>query len=157
MVLILNTRCFGRIEIQEEGIIEFPKGLPAFEEVKKFVILSDEDPHSPFKCLQCVDDVGIAFTIVNPFLIKEDYDFEVNDKVLNEIQMDSLEDIEVFSVVVIPEDIKKMSMNLRAPLIINHRKKQGLQVILDTDKYNVRHYIIDDISNNVTHSKNKTG
>jgi flagellar assembly factor FliW len=157
MTMILSTRCFGEVEIKEEGIIDFPKGLPAFEEAKKFVIISDEDPVSPFKWLQCLDDEGVAFAIINPFVIKQDYDFEVDDKILNEIHVDSLEDIDVFSVVVIPEDLKKMSMNLKAPLIINQKKKQGMQVILDTDKYSVRHYILEDISNNMNHSKNKAG
>ncbi len=53
--------------------------------------------------------------------------------------------VAVYAVVVVPEDINKISMNLRAPIVVNTLNKKALQVILDTDKYTVRHYIMDEI------------
>ncbi len=141
----LNTRYFGELTIREEEIINFQKGIPAFEDVKRFVIISDSDPTSPFKWLQCVDDGNLIFAIANPFMIKKDYDFEIDDKALAEINVTKIEDVEIYSMLVIPEDISKMTINLKAPLIINHKERLGNQVILDTDKYSVRHYIIEDL------------
>jgi flagellar assembly factor FliW len=36
-------------------------------------------------------------------------------------------------------------MNLKAPVIINKEKRKGIQIVLDTDKYSVRHLILDEL------------
>ena len=51
----------------------------------------------------------------------------------------------VLSIVVVPEDINKMTMNLKAPIIINTKNNRGMQVVLDTDKYGVRHYVLEEL------------
>ena len=51
----------------------------------------------------------------------------------------------VLSIVVVREEVEKISMNLKAPIIINTKNNKGMQVILDTDRYSVRHYIVDEL------------
>ncbi len=53
----------------------------------------------------------------------------------------------IYTIVVVPEDITKMTMNLKAPLVINVRNKKGVQAILDTEEYSIRHHIMSSISN----------
>lgn len=149
--MLLSTRHFGEIDIDEQTIITFDEGLPGFENLRKFVLLDTEDnkkgeSDSPFKWLQCVDDPMIAFAIANPFAFVPDYDIEINDEVVKSLEIEKEEDIMVYGILVIPEDIRKMSINLKAPLIINIKNKKGMQVILDTDKYKIRHYIMDEIA-----------
>ncbi|HHW49102.1 MAG TPA: flagellar assembly protein FliW [Clostridiaceae bacterium] len=141
----LNTKHFGTIEIEESGIIEFPNGIPGFESSKNFIILGDGDENSPFKWLQSVDTPELAFAVVDPLAVKKDYDIEISDDVLEQLEIDSLEEVLVYSIVVVPEDLSKISMNLKAPVVINTRKKKGAQVVLDTDRYGVRHYILEEL------------
>lgn len=143
--MMLETKHFGNIDILEEEIISFPEGVPGFESVKKFVLLNYDEEKSAFNWLQSVDEPSLAFVLVNPFEIKKDYEFDVDDEVLKLIDVKKQEEMAVFSIVVIPEDIKKTSMNLKAPVIINSRAKKGMQVVLNSDKYTVRHYIADEI------------
>jgi len=143
--MLLKTRHFGDVEIDESKLIAFDEGIPGFENAKKFYIIENTDQTSPFKWLQSVDQPELAFAIVNPFLIKKDYDIEVNDTVAESLGVEAVEDVAVYSIVVVPEDISKISMNLKAPVIINTRNNRGVQVILDTDKYSVRHYILEEL------------
>lgn len=142
----LNTKHFGEIDIDEKGIIEFDEGILGFETAKKYVLLGTEDKESPFGWLQSVDMPELAFAIVNPFAIKEDYDIEIKDEVMNKLGIKKAEEMLVYSIVVVPEDMTKMSMNLKAPVIINTSNKKGAQVVLDTDTYAVRHYILDELN-----------
>lgn len=141
----LNTKHFGIIEVDEKGIIDFFYGLPGFEEVKKFVLLGSEGDDSPFKWLQSVDKPDLAFVVVDPFSIKKDYDIDIDDEVVELLGVETVKDVLVLSIVVVPEDTSKATMNLKAPVIINTKKHKGIQVVLDTDKYSVRHYILDEL------------
>ncbi len=47
----------------------------------------------------------------------------------------------VYSIVVVPEDIRKMTANLLGPIIINHKEKLGKQVILDDSRYTTKHFL----------------
>lgn len=143
--MIITTRHFGEIEIDEEKILFFKEGILGFEHIKKYCLINDKDQESPFKWLQSFDEPGLAFAIVDPFAIKKDYYINLDKGIADILEIEKEEDILVFSIVVIPDDISKMSMNLKAPLIINARQKTGIQMVLDTDRYNVRHYILDEL------------
>jgi flagellar assembly factor FliW len=141
----LETKHFGSIEVDESGIIDFPDGLPGFENVKKYILLVRGTEDSPFKWLQSIDDPKLAFVVADTFAIKNDYDIEIDDKLLSTIEVQNESDLQIYSIVVIPEDISKTTINLKAPVIINTRSFKGMQVILDTDRYGVRHYIQEEL------------
>lgn len=143
--MLLKTKHFGEIEIEEKNILRFDNGLPGFEPCKRYILLENEDQASPFRWLQCVDRPEVAFAVADPFPIVKDYDFELDDESAKRLGIEKSGDVAVYVIVVVPEDLKKTSMNLKAPLIINSRNKRGGQIILDTGKYTVRHYISDEL------------
>jgi len=61
--LILRTKYFGEIDIEDGGVLDFPAGLFAFEEEKKFVLLPFEGSESTLLCLQSVQNEGLAFVV----------------------------------------------------------------------------------------------
>ncbi len=143
--MFIETTHFGTIEINQADILNFEEGIIGFEDVKKFGIIDSEDPESPFKWIQAVDKPELAFALVDPFKIKKDYDFDLTDEEVEYLGVKDASEVMVFSIVVVPEDIKKISMNLKAPLIINKSNNKAAQIILDTDKYTVRHLILDEL------------
>ncbi len=145
--MVIETTHFGKIEVSETDILFFDEGIIGFEDVKKFGVINSEDPESPFKWIQAVDKADLAFALVDPFKIKKDYDFELKDEYVEALGITDASEVVVYSIVVVPEDIKKISMNLKAPLIINKTNNKGAQIILDTDKYTVRHFILDELQN----------
>lgn len=145
--MVIETTHFGKIEVSETDILFFDEGIIGFEDVKKFGVINSEDPESPFKWIQAVDKADLAFALIDPFKIKKDYDFELKDEYVEALGITDASEVVVYSIVVVPEDIKKISMNLKAPLIINKTNNKGAQIILDTDKYTVRHFILDELQN----------
>lgn len=138
----LNTKHFGEIEINEKEILFFPDGILAFEQYKKFIILDTPDKDNPFQWLQCIDNPSLAFVIVNPFLFKKDYEFDIPQSVIEKLQIEKTEDVVVYTIVVVPQDITKMTTNLSGPLIINARKRRGKQIILDNNDYSTKYLIL---------------
>lgn len=143
--MILQTKYFGELDIREEDIIRFSHGLPGFEGVKKYVLINNEEEGSPFKWLQGVEDSKPAFVLIDPFAVKKDYEVNLNDEVLKELDIKEVNAVAVYCIVVVPEDIHKMTMNMQAPIIINMGNNKGRQLILDTDRYGVRHYIMEEL------------
>ncbi|MCD4712428.1 MAG: flagellar assembly protein FliW [Clostridiales bacterium] len=131
--MVLNTEHLGEIEFQKEDIIHFPKGIPGFEEEKEFIVVLTGDIDFPFTYLQSVKSNDLAFIVTDPFLFIENYDFELSDEdadflsITNEEQID---DITVYTIVTIPEDVDQTTVNISAPIIINLKEKIGKQVIL---------------------------
>jgi flagellar assembly factor FliW len=135
----LKTSRFGVLEIDESRIIRFPEGLLGFPEQKRYVIL-EHKPGSPFYWLQSMDSPDLAFVIADSLLIKENYLEALPEKEKPFFRSDSGGDIAVFSLVTIPQgDVKRMTVNLIGPLVIDVGAKTGKQIILSESGYDCRH------------------
>lgn len=141
----LNTRQFGPVPIDETKIITFPKGLPGFSDMKKFIILDHEDI-SPFLSFQSVEDEKLAFIIMDPFLFKVDYDVDVDSCVV-EMNWSLEEKEDMFLCVIInatDPDPKKMTANLMGPLLINIKRNEGVQMMVGDKGYSSKYMIFED-------------
>ena len=137
----INTIYSEEIEIDDENIINFEDGIPGFDQMKKFAILNIEQ--SPFKWLQSIEDKDVALPIINPFDIKEDYEFDIDSITEGKLQIKNVQDIVVYSVVVIPgDDLSKMSANLKAPIIVNAANNKAKQMIMENLYYQIFHVVI---------------
>lgn len=145
--MLLNTRHFGEIQIEDEKVLTFPDGIPGFEDLTKYIILENPDEGVPFHWLQSIEDGDLAFVIINPFIFKPDYDFEIPKNTVEKLEIQAPEDVNIFSIVIVPEDISKMTANLQAPLIINTKTHRGKQIILDNENYHTKHYILEEMKN----------
>ena len=137
----LITKNFGEIEIEEQKIIDFPEGLLGFEKEKEFIIINNEDQESPFQWLQSIKNPDLTFVIINPFFVYPNYDIVIPKTAQEKLKIEDEKDVIIYSIVVVPEDIEKITANLIGPIIINIKKMLGKQVILDDDRYSTRHYI----------------
>lgn len=137
----LNTKQFGEIEINEDGIISFEDGIPGFGHVKKFVMIKNSNPELPFDWLQGVEEPNLTFVIVNPFLFKADYDFNIPQGTIEDLGIENIEDVFICCIVTIPENLADTTMNLKAPVIINTKSKKGKQLVLEIDEYEIKYKI----------------
>src|SRR6056297_2797132 len=132
------TRDFGKVNIDENKIIQFPEGIPGFKEEDEFVLLPlDED--SLFVIMQSIKTPELAFITLEPRNIIKDYEFIISEKTENLLEIDSIKDIILLNIITIKEKVEDMTINLAAPLVININKNLGKQVILDDNKYPVKY------------------
>lgn len=144
MSILVNTKPFGEIEVDEKQIVDFPDGILGFDFVKKFIIL-DSTEHSPFKWMQAYSEPELAFIIIRPIDFMEEYELAISQIDLEAVEAKSIDKLIVFAIVTIPSDTSKMTANLQGPIIINPEKRIGKQVISMSDKYRVKHNILDEM------------
>ena len=138
-IVKINTNYFGELEVDENEILEFEKGMLGFEELKKFVIIKDSEIF--IEWLQSVEDTT-SFAIMDPFVADNNYSFELPEKIMKQLDIIDKEDVMIRTVVIIPEDITKIRTNLQAPIVINTKLKKATQIILD-DSYPIRYEFYD--------------
>lgn len=141
----VNTKVFGEIEITDDKIVLFPKGIIGFPDLKKFTLLHDVErgTKAGIRWLQSLDEPAFAMPVMDPLVVKPDYDPEVEDELLKEIGNLSDENLLVLVTVRVPSDLTQMTVNLQGPILINVDEKKGCQVIVDTEKYPVKFPIYD--------------
>ncbi len=130
----LNTKNFGELTIDEKDIITFDVPLSGLPNSKKYVLISD-DEDLLFYWLQSVDEPNLCLCLLDVFRVMPDYNPEVPEfKVMalgtGEINID---DIKTYNIAVIPNDVKEMTVNLLAPIIINNKTNRGAQLITSND------------------------
>lgn len=123
--------------------ITFKDGIPAFEEYKYYQIEINEDEENPFDTLRSLEEEELSFTIIDPFIVNKDYDFNLTDSTIEKLEIKDLEDIAVYTMVTIKDDdYKNMTTNLLAPIIINVKNSLAKQIILSETDYSTKHKII---------------
>jgi len=148
------TLRFGELEIPEDKIIEFPKGLLGFEQFHKYIILQRQDSE-PFSWLQCLEDPNLAFVITNPAFFFPSYKIEMHMKELEDIEVNERSSIETYVIITIPKDISQMSANLQGPILINTDVGLGKQIVLVNGPYTIQHYIVDELEKRACKKKKK--
>jgi len=93
----------------------------------------------PFKILHSVEDENVGMVTISPFHVMSNYKIELSSSVLKELDIDNEEEVLVLSTVTLSSQISKITTNLKAPIIINLKNNLGYQIILDEDKYSIKH------------------
>ena len=134
------TRVFGEIDIADEKIIRFPNGIVGFPELTDLALIhdSEKDSDTAVKWLQSMQEAAFAMPVVDPLVVKPDYNPEVEDELLKPIGELNPDSTLVLVTLTVPSDITKMTVNLQAPIVVNADEMKACQIIVDTEKYPVR-------------------
>ena len=126
----------------DDGILlSFPKGLLGFPQLTAFRLFEPPDGY-PLKFLQSVAAPDTTFTCIDPAAVKHDYEVPLGTEEAEALALESLRDAMVLTLVVIPEDPRRMTTNLAGPLVINIRTLTGYQIALNADKFPLRFPIL---------------
>lgn len=141
----IETKIFGEIEIADDKIITFANGIIGFPDLKKFALLHDEEKGTDvgIRYLQSLDEPAFAMPVMDPLIVKPDYDPEVDDQLLTSAGNITSENILVLVTVTVPSDLTKMSVNLQGPFVINVEEHKACQVIVERGDYPVKFPIYD--------------
>ena len=140
----IDTLRFGNVEVDETKFIEFEEGIPGLEQYHIYALLQFEDSY-PLVWLQATEEKGICLPVLDTFTVLPDYVFDIDETDVKKLQLAKPDDLYVVSVVVIPDDISGMTVNLAAPVIINTGTGKAKQIVLSGSEYNVRVPIFQEI------------
>ena len=144
--MLFKTRLFGEVKVKGEEVIHFTKPILGFDDCRQYLLIENESIFPTF-WLQSVNDPNLAFPVVSPFSVNENYSINLQALDLDDINLKSLDNALVLTLMVVPQTLSSIRTNLRAPIIYNPEKKIAKQIILYDEKYPIHYYIIDDANN----------
>ena len=111
--MLVKTKFFGEVDLPEEKIHTFERGLIGLADYKRFTILYDcEKEETNISWLQSVDEPTLALPVIKPWLVKEEYNPTVEDELLSSLGELTEENLVILLTMTVPADIKEMTVNL---------------------------------------------
>ena len=108
--------------------ITFEKGLLGLEHLKKYKIEEIED-NEDFKLISSIEDPDISLVIISPFKVKEDYEIDLSDETVKNLQIDSSDDVLLYTTVTVNSDVKK-------------KNNLAEQVVLSKEAYEIKYPLV---------------
>ncbi len=136
---------FGKVEVNPEVVINFPLGILGMPKYKEFhLVQCPVQKFSQFLLLQSSEEDELVFMVLpidpnNPKYIKSG-DL---DEAYSQVEI-AKEDASVVLVAATKEDEegrKRITVNTRAPIIIDSNKKTAIQYVLQNNEYEVQQLV----------------
>ncbi len=144
-----TTKLFGRIDVNEDKVITFPKGILGFPDLKRFTMMFDKEKGSSagLNFLVSLDEPAFMMPVVIALVVKPGYSPKFRENI-EEVIGELTEDNALMMVTMtIPSDITKMTVNLNAPIIINSDTNKAIQSVVENEDYAIKYGIYDYLKN----------
>ena len=135
----IDTYLFGKVDVSEQALINFPDGLPGFEQCKTFALIHEAADKNPTSfTLQSVDDAQVAFQIADPTAYGFHYELQLSDEETSKLKVASPTDLAVMLILFRRnENSGPIEASIKAPLIINTATRIGLQKVIEHVEPNI--------------------
>lgn len=131
---------FGLLSVNDEDVLRFPKGIPGFYDHREWILAGEDD--NPVKWLQSLHDGAIALPVMVPQAVLPGYNAKIVSGDLEELAVEDQGDLSTLVVVSIPPDAPwNMTANLRAPIVVNVKKRLARQIICANEDYGLRAFV----------------
>ena len=106
-------------------------------------MIYDSERQGGIRWLQSIQEPAFAMPVIDPLAVMEEYNPNIEDELLKPLGDMNPEDMLVLTTITVPSDIEKMTVNLKAPIIINGVTRKANQIIVDEDEYKVKFPVYD--------------
>jgi len=126
----MNTSRFGPVEFETADVIQFPAGILGLDGCSQWVLLADAQ-NDCLGWLQSANQAEIALAVVSPRRFVADYQVRVARDEVGLLELDQVQDAQVL--VIVSKNERTVTLNLKAPLVLNLARRLGRQVVNNAD------------------------
>jgi flagellar assembly factor FliW len=137
--MTVQTSRFGIVDVDEERIITFARGILGFPRHRQYVLIQPE-PDSTFYWLQSIETADLAFVVTDPLLFVPDYQVPLREETRQDIGLADLSEANVL--VIVNKVGDTLTANMQGPLVIHAVTRAAAQVVISEKKYQTRHPIL---------------
>jgi len=131
----IQSSRFGEVEVGDDRLITFPKGLLGFANYTRFVLI-ESGQESYFWWLQSVDVSDLAFVVTDPSLFVPTYKVPIRAEQMESVGLSEIEEAQVL--VIVNKRDETLTGNLQGPLVINVSQRVGEQLVLSDRRFTTR-------------------
>lgn len=131
----IETSRFGRLGVDEERIMTFPRGLLGFPDRQRFALIQTGEENY-FFWLQCVEDPNLAFVVTDPSIFFKEYTVPIREEAREELALHDTGQAQIF--VICNRVDEWLTGNLLGPIVVNAENRLAMQVVLTEKKWTTR-------------------
>ncbi len=140
----INTTKFGEVTVDKNSVFTFVLPIIGFNDLKEYTII-DYKPDSPFKWLQSMEDMDLAFPVTLCSFFGIDYQFNIPDEEAQKLGIESADDVFVCNIANIPSSNPQgATINMLAPIVINLSNKKAMQIVLKNTDFQIRYKLFEE-------------
>jgi flagellar assembly factor FliW len=128
--LEIQTTRFGKLAIEPGAVVFFPAGISGLDGPSHWVLLADAD-NDALGWMQSTTRPEIALAVVSPRRFVADYQVRVARSELAPLGLEATTKVHVLAIVGTAE--ASITLNLKAPLVIDLERRLGRQVVTNGD------------------------
>jgi flagellar assembly factor FliW len=141
---VLETQNFGRITYSEGSEIEFPCGLPGFEERRRFLAVQLPQTN-PLIFLQSLEDRGLCFITLPVLAVDPRYRLRLSAEDLERLGFSTGRQPrigpDVMCLAVLSIRAAGPTANLLAPVVVNVANLRAVQAVMADSGYSHQHLL----------------
>ena len=145
----ITTKLFKEIEVDESKLINFPQGIIGFPELTDFLLIHDNESEGGIRWMQSIQEPAFAMPVIDPLIVMPDYNPCIEDDLLKPLGDIKEENTLVLVTITVPHEIEKMTVNLKAPIVINGENRKANQIITEDEQYAVKFPIYQILKDNM--------
>jgi flagellar assembly factor FliW len=127
----VDTTRFGPLDIELDDLIHFPAGMLGLEDCRHWVLLADAQ-NETLAWLQSASRPEVALAVVSPRRFVPDYQMRLVKGEVAPLELAAVQDAQVLTIV--SKNERSITLNLKAPLVLNLARRLGRQVIVNGDE-----------------------
>jgi flagellar assembly factor FliW len=131
---ILHSEIYGDLQIQEEQVYKFEKGIIGLQDIRRYALIHLEN--SPFAILHALDE-QISFILIPAADAVRDYAFHIDDETTELLKVERPEEVVTMLVVNIIDD--RLYVNLKAPILLSPLHQAGVQFVIHNQDFPIRY------------------
>ena len=133
-----ETKNFGQITYSHDAVIEFPEGLPGFENQHRFLLVRFEHT-DPLVFLQSLEDASTCLMTLPARSVNPDYRLRLGKEDLATLGFSSTRQPQIGDDVLCLTALSLRetgpTANLLAPIVVNLSNLRGVQAVIPNSKY----------------------
>ena len=136
------SQALGAIEVRPDTLITFSEPLAGFPECSTYALIEHTRQGGTAGTvfwLQAVERPFHAFVVTDPWGVHPEYAPEISDADAQQLGLTNFEDARVFGILTVPRNPSEITINLRAPVVVNVAQRLAKQVVVLNDEYHTRH------------------
>lgn len=137
----ITTKLFGEISVDESKLIKFVNGIIGFPDLQDFLLIHDSEGNGNVRWMQSIQEPAFAMPVIDPLSVRPDYNPSIEDELLKPLGTITPDNMLVLVTITVPKEIENMSVNLKAPIVINGDNLKASQIIVEEETYEVKYPI----------------
>lgn len=135
-----KSSVLGTVEFDENTVITFPAGLPAFESCTRFKFFHEDKENPRVFWMQSLDNPDVSFNVVPAEQFQLNYQIELSDEEVAALSLSSIDDAAILLMIYKEHEDEEseklhpalktnLRINMRNPLVLNLKERKGLQKV----------------------------